>query len=59
MTDLNKVSEHYEEEGAVRARQAANVIGVLVFVAVAIYVAIVLIKFYTGYFGGIMGSGAE
>lgn len=54
---LIKMSEYYEEEGAVRARQAATVIGVAVFLAVAIYVAIVVIKFYTGYFSGIM-SGA-
>jgi type IV pilus assembly protein PilC/MSHA biogenesis protein MshG len=54
---LIKVSEYYEEEGAVRAKQAAIVLGVVVFVAVAIYVLIILIKFYSEYFGGLT-SGA-
>ncbi len=54
---LNKVSEYYEQEGAVRAKQAALILGVVVFLAVAIYVLIILIKFYTEYFSGVT-SGA-
>jgi type II secretory pathway component PulF len=53
---LIKVSEHYEEEGTVRARQAATVLGVVVFVIVAIYVLVVVLRFYTEYFGRAMGG---
>ncbi len=47
---LEKVSEYYEQEGAVRAKQAATVLGVVVMLIVAIYVLIILIKFYSEYF---------
>ncbi|MCH7904505.1 MAG: type II secretion system F family protein [Armatimonadetes bacterium] len=46
---LNKMAEFYEEEGAMKARQAAVVIGVLAFIIVAVYISYVVIKFYTGY----------
>ena len=54
---LNKVAEFYEEEGAVRAKQAALVFGVVVFVCVAIYVFIVLLKFYSERFQGLSSAG--
>jgi len=47
---LLKVSEFYEGEAAIQARRNALIFGVVVFIAVAIYVLIVLINFYTGYF---------
>lgn len=53
---LNKVSEYYEGEGALRAKQAATVLGVVVFIMVAIYVLIILIKFYSEYFGSRMDT---
>jgi type II secretory pathway component PulF len=53
---LNKVSEHYEEEGAVRAKQAATVLGVLIFLLVAIYVLVIALRFYTEHFGRAMGG---
>jgi len=47
---LLKVSEFYEGEAAVQARRNALIFGVVVFLCVAVYVLILLIKFYTGYF---------
>jgi type II secretory pathway component PulF len=46
---LLKVSEFYEGEAAIQARRNALIFGVVVFIAVAIYVLIVLINFYVGY----------
>lgn len=50
---IAKMSEFYEEEGKVRARQSANVIAVVAFLGVAIYIAIVVINFYTGVVSGL------
>lgn len=50
---LNKMAEYYEDEGSVQARQSAMILGVVVFLAVAIYVGFVIISFYTGMYGGI------
>jgi len=55
---LDKVAEFYEEEGAMKAQITAKVIGVVCLIIVAIYVLLVLISFYSGYFGGI-SSAAE
>ncbi|MCH8978741.1 MAG: type II secretion system F family protein [Armatimonadetes bacterium] len=49
---LEKMSEYYEEEGAVRARQAAVIFGVAVLLATGVYVAYVIINFYMGYASG-------
>jgi type II secretory pathway component PulF len=53
---LIKVSEFYEEEGAVRARQAAMVFGVAVFVLVAAYVFYVVWRFYVERAAGIFNA---
>jgi type II secretory pathway component PulF len=50
---LNKMAEYYEDEGSLKARQSAMILGVLVFLAVAAYVGFVIITFYTGMYGGI------
>jgi type II secretory pathway component PulF len=49
-----KMAEFYEDEGTVRARQAAMVFGVLCFLAVAVYVLFVMLQVYGGYFSSIM-----
>ncbi len=51
---MDKVAEYYEEEGKLRSHQAGYILGVLVFLGVAIYVAIIVLQFYAGYFSGIM-----
>lgn len=55
---LNKMAEYYEDEGSVKARQSAMVLGVVVFLAVALYVGYVIISFYTGMYGGKGGAAA-
>lgn len=54
---LTKMAEYYEQEGAVQARQAAMILGVVVFLGVAAYVAYVVIGFWSGYGAGVMGAG--
>ncbi len=54
---LNKMAEYYEDEGSTKARQSAMILGVLVFLAVALYVGFVIISFYTSMYGG-MGAAA-
>lgn len=53
---LNKMADYYEDEGSLKARQSALILGVIVFLCVAVYVGYVIISFYTGYFGGITGA---
>lgn len=53
---MDKVAEYYEEEGKLRSHQAGYVLGVVLFLGVAIYVAITVIQFYTGYFSSIFGG---
>ncbi|MEQ1936193.1 MAG: type II secretion system F family protein, partial [Fimbriimonadaceae bacterium] len=50
---LERVAMFYEEDSEVRAKVMATVVGVAALACVGIYVAIVVIKFYTGYFGGL------
>lgn len=54
---MTKVAEYYEEEGQVKARQAATVLGVVMLVLVGIYVGFVLVTFYTGYFSRAFNAG--
>ena len=56
---LTKVSEFYEDEAEVRSQQLGKVVGVVAIIAVGIYVLIVLIKFYTGYFSGLLNAANE
>ena len=53
---LTKMSEFYEEEGKLRARQTANVMGVAVMLGVGIYVGYIVIGFYSGYFQAIFNA---
>lgn len=49
---LTKMSEFYEDEAKVRSQQLGQVLGVACIIAVGIYVLIVLVRFYSGYFQG-------
>ena len=53
---LTKVSEYYEDEAEVRSQQLGKVAGVVAVVVVGIYVLLILIRFYTGYFGGMLNA---
>jgi type II secretory pathway component PulF len=54
---MEKVAEFYEEEGKVRSHQAGYVFGVVVYLMVAIFVAVILISFYGSYFASIFSQG--
>ena len=56
---LDKVSEYYEGEAEVRSHQLGKILGVVAVIIVAIYVLMVLIRFYTGYFSGLLNSAGE
>jgi type II secretory pathway component PulF len=56
---LTKVSEYYEDEAEVRSHQLGRVVGVVAIVLVAIYVLLVLVRFYTGYFSSMLNSVEE
>lgn len=56
---LNKVAEYYEGESVVRSQQLGHVVGVAVYALVAIYVGYMVISFYSGYLGGVMGAAGE
>jgi type II secretory pathway component PulF len=56
---MDKVAEYYEEEGKLRSHQAGYVFGVLVYLGVAVYVAIILIQFYAGYFSSIFSAAGQ
>lgn len=54
---LTKVSEYYEDEGAVKAKQAGHLFAMIVFLCVAVYVFFIVFSFWSGYFQGIMNAG--
>jgi type IV pilus assembly protein PilC/MSHA biogenesis protein MshG len=56
---LNKMSEFYEDEVQTKSTQLAYVVGVLLGLAVAVYIAFIVINFYTGYFSGIQSAAGE
>ncbi len=53
---LIKAAEYYEDEGKVRARQMAVVIGVLVLLAVLIYIGYIVISFWMSYSQGMQNA---
>jgi type II secretory pathway component PulF len=53
---MDKVAEYYEEEGKMRSHQAGYIFGVVIYLMVAIFVLIVLINFYSGYFSSIFSQ---
>jgi type II secretory pathway component PulF len=54
---LTKLAEYYEDDARVRSTQTAYIVFIVVYLAVAIYVAYVVISFYAGYFGGMAQGG--
>ena len=56
---LDKICEYYESEATTRAQQLGRVTGVVALVLVGIYVAIVVITFYSGYISSISSAGGN
>jgi type II secretory pathway component PulF len=50
---LLKMSEFYEEEGKLRARQMVNVVSILCLLTVAVYIGYIVISFYIKTYAGI------
>jgi len=53
---LMKAAEYYEDEGKVRARQMATVMGVLILLAVLIYIGYIVISFWMSYSQGMQNA---
>lgn len=56
-TMMEKVSDYYEDEGETQAKKAATILGVVCTIIVGIYVLIILVQFYGGYFSGMFRAG--
>jgi len=56
---VDKIAEYYESEGQLKSHQAALILGVTVFLLVAILVAIQVISQYTGVTQGELKAGEE
>jgi len=54
---LNKMAEFYEDEAATKSTQLATVVGIFLGLCVAVYIAFIVINFYTGYFAGVFSAG--
>ncbi len=52
---LEKVADYYESETDVGGKQTAVAVGIVFYLLVAMAIAIVVIKFWTGYFGQYSG----
>lgn len=55
---MDKMADFYEEEAKFKLHQLSTSLGAVTSVVIGIRVAIIVIKFYTGYFGSIMEQGA-
>jgi type IV pilus assembly protein PilC len=53
---MDNVANHFEQEAAVKLHQIAVSTNTLATIGIGIYVCIILVKFYTGYYGGMMDS---
>ncbi len=54
---LNKMADFYEEEAATKAHQVGLVFGVVVFLCVAIYIAMIVINFFMAHYSGVSAAG--
>jgi len=50
---VDKMADYYEDESETKSTQLAKIVGVCVTLAVCIYIAVVLINFYTNYAQGL------
>ena len=58
-SQLDKAADFLETNAETTIKQAVPVLGILLYLCVAFYVALQLISFYTGYYGGIMDNNIE
>lgn len=53
---LDKMADFYEDESETRSNASATILGVVCLLAVAIYVGVIVIRFYMGQVSGIMDA---
>ncbi len=53
---MDKVAEYYEQESVVRLHQLSVTLGAIAMILVGIRVAMIVIKFYTGMYSGVMND---
>lgn len=53
---LEKVADYYEAETSAKQMAIATIVGVVVYLCVAVYVGYIVIGFYGSYFGGMMSA---
>jgi type II secretory pathway component PulF len=56
---LEKAADYYEGEAGVRLHKSAQVLGVLALLVAAVVVGYEVIKFYSGYFNGLLNMGGD
>jgi len=52
---MHRASQYHFDEATMRAKVLGKVLGIIVLIGVAIYVAMILIKFYSGYMTTVLG----
>lgn len=55
---MNKVAEYYEAETPLKLHQICTSLSTMIFIAIAVRVLLILIKFYSGYFGSMLNLDA-
>lgn len=53
---LDKVADFLEEDAETTIKQSVKVLGVLLFLLIAIYIGMTVVQFYTGYFNSLLDS---
>jgi type II secretory pathway component PulF len=53
---LHKVADYYEADGKVRLHQSVQALTTMIFMAVAIWVALIVIRFFMGYASQLQGA---
>lgn len=56
-TMLEKMAEFYEDDSETRAQASGQVLGVVCLLVVAVYIGVIVVRFYVGHFSGVMNSG--
>ncbi|CAN5538909.1 type II secretion system F family protein [soil metagenome] len=54
---LDKMSQFYEAEAEVKAHKLGQITGVIIGLCVALYIGMIVINFWTTYYGGVMQAG--
>jgi type II secretory pathway component PulF len=56
---LDKVADFLEQDAETTIRQSVKVLGIVVFLAIAVYIGAMVVQFYVGYFNQILSATGE